>query len=202
MDPVLLERLFESSQRHPMPTRFPPMEELGLWLDFVNRAIRHHQNAFNVAVRFGPRTLGRNTVRQVSMATMRHLQNVRNTIKTEMFKRAIQGQQQFLNFHIRHEFAGPNSNHPNVIKYWSNLQKVYDMSLERAELELKRIGHLIDYWQDVKRNTPMIREDANRMIGQYRQVLSEVTRRRNNAARRRAGKSFVLGKRNISGRLK
>lgn len=165
-----------------MPVRFPPIEELGQWLEYVDKAIQHHHHIFNAAVRFGPQTLGRNTVRQVSMATVRHLQNVRNTIKTKMLRRAIQGQQQFLNFHLRHE----------------NIPK----NLKEPELEVTRLGHLIDYWQNVRQNSPEIRNNVNRMIGQYRQLLSEATRRRNNAARRLAGKSIVLGKRNITGRLR
>jgi len=182
---MLLESLLNAAQRHPMPLRFPPIEELGQWIDYVDRAIRHHQHMFNTAVRFGSQTLGRNTVRQVSMATVRHLQNVRNNIKIEMFRRAIQGQQQFLNFHIRHENT-------------RNLHK----NLEQPERAVKRFGHLVNYWQNVKQNSPEIRNNANQMIGQYRQLLSEATSRRNNAARRLAGKSIVLGKRNITGRLK
>lgn len=215
MDPVLFERLLEVAQRHPMPLRFPPIGQYRNWVNFTDRSIEHHQHVLNAAIRFGPQTTGRNTVIQYSRTELQRLRAVRRDFftqhKAQKLAEALNGQTQFVKHHANKEQAilmgvpnnaNVNMSDPVIVKYWKNLEKVYNMRLKRAEIELHRARHLINYWQNVKTLTPEISNEANRILAHYRQSLSHVTKHRNNLARRLAGKSIVLGKRNITGHLK
>jgi hypothetical protein len=214
MDPVLFERLLQVSQMYPAPFRFPPIGQHRNWVNFTDRSIEHHQHILNAASRFGLQTLGRNAVIQYSRTELQRLRAARQEFftqyKAQKLAEALNGQTQFVKHHANKEQAilmgvpnntNVNMSDPVIVKYWKNLEKVYNMRLKRAEIEVHRARHLINYWQNVKTLTPEISNEVNRILAHYRQSLSHVTKHRNNLARQLFSKKIVSGKRNITGRL-